>query len=205
MVRTTLALALCLTLASGARAETFPELSLSVAVAEVDGARVVDRDWLDRQVARANAVFAPQGLKFRVTGVRTLRGAPAKLENRADRDALGRDLRDGVINVFVVKSLRDIHERDRMRQGVHWRPRTTAPGRHLVVVASYAGVNVLAHELGHFFGNRTHPKKLGNIMSYLPKIGVPTFDAAQGRRVARFARRFLETGELKPAPKKSAP
>ncbi|MCA9559673.1 MAG: hypothetical protein KC583_14050, partial [Myxococcales bacterium] len=94
--------------------------------------------------------------------------------------------------------LEDIHEPGRVRRGVHWRPRRPT-GSHLVIVAAYSGENVLAHELGHFFGNPKHSATPGNLMSYTRADGLPTLDAGQIRRVRAHVRRFLKSGELKRA------
>lgn len=178
-------------------APPLPELPLSCAVAEVDGGPVVDAAWLDDRVEQANAIFGPHGLRFRLVETRPLAAKHAELRNRADRHALGRLLRPGVINCFVVATLWDVHEEGVRRQGVHWRP-ATAPGKHLVIIAAYSSKRVLAHELGHFFGNREHPLVPGNLMGYLPGPGLPTLDDGQVARALRFARKFLKTGELRP-------
>ncbi len=70
-----------------------------------------------------------------------------------------------------------------------------------MILAAYAGKTVLAHELGHFFGNRTHPKTPGNIMSYDRGQMPPFFDAGQLRKIARFLRAFLRSRELRPVKK----
>ncbi len=106
-------------------------------------------------------------------------------------------MHDDVINWFAVQSLRDVDDPSRMRSGVHWRP-ATRPGAHLVIVSARADSDVLAHELGHFFGNRRHPDVPGNIMSYreTPPGTLPFFGDTQKRRIRRFARRFLQTREI---------
>ena len=177
--------------------EPFPALPLAFAVATVDGERVVDDAWLAERQAWAERIFEPAGLSFERRSVRDLDGEHARLETRRDRHALGDHMRDEVINVFVVASLRDVDDPSRYRQGVHWRP-AGHPGKHLVILSATAGPTVLAHELGHFFGNRRHPDTAGNIMSYSRGEGVPFFDATQIRRIRRFTRRFLRTGELVP-------
>ncbi len=170
-------------------------LPLSFAIAEVDGAPVVDQAWLDERVAQANLIFAPEQLAFSIAGTRPLAAAHARMETRADRHALGAEVQPEVVNCFIVDSLRDVDDPSQMRRGVHWHPRGY-PGKHFVIVAAYAGPTVLAHELGHFFGNREHSDVVGNIMSYSRGEGVPFFDARQGETLRRTARRFLRSGEL---------
>lgn len=179
-------------------AEEFPTLPLSFAVASVDGKPVVDEAWLDDQVQWVNRIFEKPGLSFSRTAVHELPEAHTRMETRRDRHRLGRQLRDDVINCFIVESLRDVDDPSRYRMGVHWRP-AGMPGRHFVIVSSIARPTVLAHELGHFFGNRVHPDTPGNIMSYNRGSAVPFFDDDQSRRIQRFSRRFLRSGELSPA------
>lgn len=165
-------------------------------VARQDGEPVADDAFLDAQLNRATELFKPTGVSFRRAGKVPLKG-PARLLFRKQRHALGQWVRPGVINVFVVGHLRDVDEPDRIRRGVHWRPRGYPEGTHLVILAAYAGNNVLAHELGHFFGNRKHSDVPGNLMSYQSGEGPPFLDEAQQRTVREFARRFRESGELR--------
>ena len=92
---------------------------------------------------------------------------------------------------------RDVDEPERYRQGVHWRPRGEAyPERaHFVIVSSIAGPTVLAHELGHYFGNG-HSDVPGNIMCYERGDVPPFFDETQGARIRFSLRRFLRDAEL---------
>jgi hypothetical protein len=181
------------------RATTTIALPLSITVAEHDGALVVSDAWIQSQVETANTIFAPHGVSFRVVQRERMDARHARLENRRDRHALGALLRPEVINCFVVLSLRDVDDPNRMRFGVHWRPRgeAYAPGAHFVIVSASAASFVLAHELGHFFGNG-HSDVPGNIMSYDRGNVAPFFDDAQAQRIRFMARRFLRTGELRP-------
>jgi hypothetical protein len=149
----------------------------------------------------ANRIFEDAGISFVLSGVRTMPAAHARLENRRDRHALGDLMHPDVINWFAVESLRDVDDPGRTRMGVHWRP-AGHPGAHLVIVSARADADVLAHELGHFFGNREHPDTPGNIMSYraTPPGTLPFFDAAQKTRMRRFLRNFLRTSEIVPVP-----
>lgn len=175
----------------------FPTLAVAVTVALEDGAPVVDDAWVDEQVAGANAIFAPHGVTFRVVERETMPEAHARLEDRRDRHALGHRLHAQRIDAFFVRSLRDVDEPDRMRMGVHWRPRGEDfdARAHYVIVSSIAGPTVLAHELGHYFGNG-HSDVPGNIMSYERGQVPPFFDAAQRARIRFSLRRFLARGEL---------
>lgn len=178
-------------------------LPLHVHVAPAEGGQgaAVDAAWIAGQIDVANRIFAPHGLRFSLRATTALPEARAVAETRRDRDALGAHLTADVINVFVVRRLRDIHDPSRLRQGVHWRPFGRRQGpkgwiRHQVIVAAYAGRSVLAHELGHFFGHPKHTRTQNNLMSYNRGRGLPFLDAKQGRRMRRWGRRFVRTGEI---------
>src|SRR5262249_11579326 len=101
----------------------------------------------------------------------------------------------GCINVFVVDTLRDVDDPTRMRQGVHWH----APPAHYVILSRAASPTVLAHELGHFFGN-AHSTTVDNLMSYDRATERSFIDERQARRIVAHARAYLRTKELAPAP-----
>jgi hypothetical protein len=67
----------------------------------------------------------------------------------------------------------------------------------LVILSAKAGPYVLAHELGHFFGNPAHSQTPGNLMSYAHTDAVPWLDPSQIGRVQASAARMLAQGELK--------
>jgi len=181
-------------------APPFPTLPVALTVALEDGDPVVTDAWLETQVRNANAIFEPAGVSFEVVERHTMPEAHARLENRRDRHALGRLQHPQRIDVFIVRSLRDVDDPSRMRQGVHWRPRGDEfdARQHLVIVSSIAGENVLAHELGHYFRNG-HSDVPGNIMSYERGEGPPFFDETQIQRIHFELRRYLRRGELVPA------
>jgi len=183
--------------ATPAQQPALPTLPLSITVAEHEGASVVSDAWIDTQVENANTIFAPVGVSFRVVDRASMGAEHARLETRRDRHALGALLHPQVIDWFIVLSLRDVDEPSRYRQGVHWRPLGDGipRGAHVVIVSSIAGPHVLAHELGHYFGNG-HSEVPGNIMSYERGDVPPFFDETQARRIRTSARRFLRRGEL---------
>jgi hypothetical protein len=74
-----------------------------------------------------------------------------------------------------VESLRDVDEPDRYRMGVCWR---RGDGKPYVIVSATARPTVLAHELGHFFGNG-HSSVPNNVMSYIRTDAEVFFDAKQ--------------------------
>ena len=182
--------------------EPIPTLPIVVSVASEtgpDGAKPVqDAAWIDAQIARAERLFGGHGVHFEARPRRALDPKYARLETRADRDALAAELAPGVINVFLVSSLRDVDDPSRMRMGVHWRARKQL-AKHYVIIAASAMPSTLAHELGHFFGNG-HSKVVNNVMSYeRTDDELVFFDAAQGRKIKTFARMFVRTRELLPS------
>ncbi len=203
------ALALLAPIAAVASAQPSAEvtvLPIALTVATVDDGPVVAEAWIAEQLANANTLFAPHGVRFTIAGRHTMGPEHARLEDRGDRHQLGHLLHDERIDAFLVASLRDVDDRSRYRQGVHWRPRGEeyARGSHFVIVSRIAGPTVLAHELGHFFGN-PHSDVPGNIMSYDRGEVPPFFDRAQGQRIRFEARRFVRTGELVPVIEEPAP
>ena len=193
--------------ASGQPEQTpFPTLPIAVTVADQDGGAVVGDEWLDEQVRSANEIFSPQGVTFRLIERHAMDSSHALLEDRRDRHALGHLGHPGRIDLFVVRSLRDVDDPSRYRQGVHWRPRGEAfdARAHYVIMSSIAGPTVLAHELGHYFGN-AHSDTPGNIMSYERGEVPPFFDDGQRARIRAYARRFLRQRQLIAADELSPP
>jgi hypothetical protein len=174
-------------------------LPITLHVAQSGGAPVVDDAFIRERTARANEIFAVHRVQFAVNVQKPLAERHTAMETRADRDALGEYFTRGTIHLFCVASLRDVDEADRMRRGVHWRS-TTHPGAHYVILSSIAGVDVLAHELGHYLGNPEHSEVPGNLMSYEHTEVTPFLDAAQAARLRRRLRTYLSTRELVPLP-----
>jgi hypothetical protein len=100
----------------------------------------------------------------------------------------------GVVNVFVVASLRDVDDPSLYRMGVHWRNGAT-PAHRYVIVTAEALSTTLAHELGHYNG-LAHSAVVDNLMSY-NRTGERVFLlGAQASAVRTFARLAFASGEL---------
>jgi hypothetical protein len=151
-------------------------------------------DFIRQQLEHANAIYRPLGLELLDAGRTSLPQRHEKLVTRADRDKLLPQARKGAVHCVVVATLMDVDEPGRERRGVHWRSRRDA--RRLVILSTLAGPYVLAHELGHFFGNREHSDTPGNLMSYDWTIGPPFLDEAQQATLRQTLRRMLDTHEL---------
>lgn len=169
---------------------TFP---ISIAVAVEDGTPARDDSWIANQIEDANELYAPTGVRFRWTLRREIPSAHAQIHTRADRDALAPLVEKNVIDVFVVAALEDVDEPGRYRKGVAWTSKPT--NKRFLILSGAAFRTVLAHELGHFFGN-AHTVVPDNLMSYV-RTGAQVFlDDAQVERVQSFAERFLASGRL---------
>lgn len=182
--------------AAPAAAET-THVELRPVVAAPDGRPVVDRAWLLAHVDRANAILAPYDLQLVLGPTETL-DAPVDALNRADRNALARQVTSEVVNLFVVRTLMDIHEPGRTRRGVHWKADRRGKRVHCVIMAAYADEGILAHELAHFFGNPRHRHVPGNLVGYVPGPGLPRLDPDQEKRLRQTLRRMVKNGELVP-------
>jgi hypothetical protein len=169
---------------------TFP---ISIAVATEDGIPVRDDAWIAAQIAEANELYTPTGVRFRWTLRREIPTTHAQIHTRADRDALAPLVEKNVIDVFVVAALEDVDEPGRYRKGVAWTSKPT--NKRFLILSGEAFPKVLAHELGHFFGN-AHTVVPDNLMSYV-RAGGPVFlDDTQVERIQSFAERFLASGRL---------
>jgi hypothetical protein len=169
---------------------TFP---ISIAVAVEDGVPARDDTWISNQIDDANELYAPTGVHFRWTLRREIPSAHAQIHTRADRDALAPLVEKNVIDVFVVAALEDVDEPGRYRKGVAWTSKPT--NKRFLILSGAAFRTVLAHELGHFFGNG-HTVVPDNLMSYV-RTGAQVFlDDAQVERIQSFAERFLASGRL---------
>jgi hypothetical protein len=183
---------LALAQASPAVATTF-SLRVSIAVDDA-GKPLADAGWLAAEIDAAENLFEPFGVRFARADGAPLGARLAHVETRGDRNALASHVTPHVIDVFVVGSLRDVDDPAQMRRGVHWH----APsGAHYLILVASAPTTVLAHELGHYFGN-PHSHVVDNVMSY-ERSGAPVFfDADQGKRIAARARAYVKSGELVP-------
>ncbi len=169
---------------------TFP---LQVAIALEGGKPVCTAAWFAQQVSDANELYARSRVRFRVTKTREISEKFAALHTRADRDALAKLTEANVIDVFVVAALEDVDEPGRYRKGVAWTSRPEAA--RFLILSAVAPATVLAHELGHFFGNG-HSAVPDNLMSYTRTGGRVFFDDSQVAKVNAFADQFLASGRL---------
>jgi hypothetical protein len=185
---------LCLP-ATRVRAEGTRRIPLIVHVAQREGEAVAPASFISEQLAAANSIYQPLGIDL-VDIERVPLGAEhAEMITRTDRDALARYVKKGAIHVFIVAKLMDVDEAGRERRGVHWHPRPS-PRDSYLIVSQISGRYVLAHELGHMFGNPEHSDVPGNLMCYQRAEGTPFLDEAQIRRVRRALAALLKEGRI---------
>jgi Metallo-peptidase family M12 len=162
------------------------ELTVHVAVG-TDGAPVATAAWVADEVEAAGERLGPTGAAFTAAaGDATV--LPAAITSVAQRDdlvALVPD--DGTVHVFVVARIADKDKAGGEIGGVTWRYHGR---RYILISATGARVDTLAHELGHFFG-LPHTTAADNLMTPQRAPG-GTLTAAQrrtvGRRLAAWAR-----------------
>jgi hypothetical protein len=165
-------------------------LPLSIAIARApDGAPVTTPCRVLDRVSEAQRLMAPHQVRVGIAELREVEGHHA-LETAKDRDALADLMKPGVINVFVVSSLRDVDDPSRFRMGVRWRKLSDLRKDYVIVTAS-AAPTTLAHELGHALGNG-HSSVVDNVMSYKREDPAKIhFDAGQGAKMRAVARQLL--------------
>jgi hypothetical protein len=173
-------------------------LPVRLAVAANAEGPVVDEAWLAREIAEANRLHGAHGITFAVVERTSLAAGYAAIDSAADRDAISAERAAGVINVFVVGSLRNVDAPDRFIWGVRWRLLRDV-SKDYVILSAIASPTTLAHELGHLLG-LDHNAIVDNVMSYRRadrcKLG---FDEAQGAKLRRTARSLVSRGVLRAA------
>ena len=178
--------------ASPAFAST-PTFPIAITVAAKDGVPVRDDAWIAAQIDDANDLYTLHGVRFRWTLRKEMAEMHAEMHDRGDRDALAPLVEKNVIDVFVVAALEDVDEPGRYRKGVAW---TSKPaGARYLILSAAAPRTVLAHELGHFFGNG-HTFVPDNIMSYTRTGDRVFLDDTQVARVHLLSSQFIASGRL---------
>lgn len=179
-----------------AAAPPIPVIPIAVSVAVENGRPVADEAWVDAQIAEANRLYTVIPVQFRKVSLRPDPRLPVHMETRADRDAAAFDLARGCVNLRIAGSLMDVDEPGRVRRGVHWHLRADR-ARHIIILSAIAAPGVLAHELGHFFGNGHSPVD-DNLMSYTRTGAAVFLDEKQIARVRELLRDYLRRKELIP-------
>lgn len=184
---------LVLAVAARASAQCAPEVKhcFPLAVWTVAG---VDDAWVKGQLTEANARLAAIEAGVAIAEVHPLDAAHARIETRADRNALLRMGKQWPLRVFFVEHLADSETPTEDRKGVTWRG---ASGDFIVVVVNGRMALVLAHELGHVFG-LPHSTEYRSIMNKTPRVILPAQTIYTPRELPTM-RRMIKTLETRAA------
>jgi len=139
-------------------------LGIALHVPVTDQGPIATAEWVARQLAEANRHFAPLDVGFQIVAVTPLPESVARVEDREERDALGKQIGGTVVDVFLTGHLDDIDRAGEMAYGVTWRK----GDKKFVIVSTQAWERTLAHELGHVFG-LPHSKYAISIMNKTPR------------------------------------
>jgi hypothetical protein len=187
--------------------EPLGPLAVRIAVAVDGDTAVVDDAWIATELSEANRLLGPHGIRVQAIERRALGASFVALETAEDRDRLASGVGRGAIDVFVVRSLRDVDDPRRMILGVRWRLRRDTD-KDYVILSSIASPTTLAHELGHYLG-LGHSPVVDNVMSYRRSDpGAVSFEPRQGAKMLATAHRLVRSkrlGTITTAPQAAQP
>lgn len=150
-----------------------------------DGVDVRQDTWLASQVARANARFARFGVQFEVHERVAIDPSHLVIETRRELEEMEPLIDRRQIDVFLVRHV--VREYPDII-GICVPARG---GGHYVALEIGEQDQVLAHELGHYFG-LVHTEVRGNLMYRRAGSDQQMFDAAQGTAIETHARLFRD-------------
>jgi hypothetical protein len=177
-------------------------IPLTIHLAAGEDGPVAQREWIDAFVERANQVYAPVEVSFRVAETPTFDQPGPEITKVAERHALAEYARpDGSIHVFIVRRLADKSIPDKWISGVHWRyqgkNRKWRGRRYIILSRQAVRVDTPAHELGHYFG-LGHAKDPKNLMKPIPRDQDAALSKWQIRRIRKRLKWLIRKRVLKP-------
>jgi len=177
-------------------------LPLTVHLAADGENPVAEREWIDAFIERANQLYAPVDVSFKVAKTPTFETPGPEITKVAERHALAEHAEpDGSIHIFVVRRLADKKIPGKWISGVHWRYRGKNrkwKGRRYIILSRQAvRVDTPAHELGHYFG-LGHVKNSKSRMQPIPRDQDASLLKWQIRRVRKRLKWLIRRKVLKP-------
>jgi hypothetical protein len=169
----------------------------------VDGEEpVAEREWIDAFIERANDLYAPVDVSFKITDTPTFDTPGPEITKVAERHALAEYAEpDGSIHIFIVRRLADKSIPDKWISGVHWRyqgkNRKWKGRRYIILSRQAVRVDTPAHELGHYFG-LGHVKNSKSLMKPIPRDQDASLLKWQIRRVRKRLKWLIRRKVLKP-------
>jgi hypothetical protein len=179
-------------------------LPVTVHVA-VDGQDpVAPREWIDAFIQRANELYEPVDVSFKVVGTPAFETPGPEITKVSERHALAQYAEpDGGIHLFIVRRLADKSIPDKWISGVHWRyqgKNRKWKGRRYIILSRQANrVDTPAHELGHYFG-LGHVKDSRSLMKPIPRDKDAVLLKWQINRVRKRLKWLIRKRLLKPIP-----
>jgi hypothetical protein len=174
-----------------AHADREPIFPVAISVTSDENGAVVDRAWIDAEMAAAEKIYGPLGFHVKTHDVKSIGTELARIEDPRMRDRFASMVTQHELNVFIVRSLRDNEQVGVYRGGVTWDSHTTPSRRYIILAASAFG-STLAHEMGHFFGLQPHSNVHNNLMSYDREDSLVFLDASQ-QSIVKNTARYLRT------------
>ncbi len=144
-------------------------IKLQFHVALKDETMIEGKEALLERVALANKIYGNTRLCFEIGEVLPLPTEMLDLISRNDRNSLAENVPSPgkMIQVFLVRSARDVDKPDGWIAGVHWqyggKQKMQEKRRFIILSSMHSNGETLAHELGHWFGLQ-HQKEVSNLM-----------------------------------------
>ncbi|MBN1959807.1 MAG: hypothetical protein JW841_02570 [Deltaproteobacteria bacterium] len=144
------------------------------------------KEYYDKAIVKAQTFFITTTAVFSLRYIHYNEPSVQFVQSADERDALAKYVNeDDCVHVFLVPRLFDLDHKDTDIAGRHWqylgREKKYQKRRYIIVAPQSFTVDVLAHELGHFFGLKGHHKSPKNLMYAAPDDPNPVLTSVQLR------------------------